>query len=288
MARIRTIKPEFFRHEELQDIELANPGKYAMLVFAGIWGHCDSKGRFEYRPRQLKLDILPFIPFDMSETIQILCDAGMIVLYSVDEKRYGFIPTFEKHQRLSGKEANEGEKYPGIEKANEEQQVKQRGSNGEATGKFQNFTNVQEGKGREGNRNMEEEGECRGETKKPDDNAELDVSRTAVASRGVKPRASAMKANFELPESWRDWCKTYRPELNPDAVADEFRDYWLGNGKRMIDWQATWRNWVRRQAPPKSSTQAKPRNSGNAGAVTEALERFRHRATIIEGECYDA
>lgn len=45
MARIRTIKPEFFRHEGLQDLEQANPGAYAMLVFAALWGHCDKHGR---------------------------------------------------------------------------------------------------------------------------------------------------------------------------------------------------------------------------------------------------
>jgi hypothetical protein len=60
MARIRTVKPDFFRHEALQDLELANPGMYPMMVFQALWGHCDSKGRFEWKPRMLKLDILRF------------------------------------------------------------------------------------------------------------------------------------------------------------------------------------------------------------------------------------
>ena len=143
MARIRSIKPDFFRHEALQDAEIANPGKYPMMVFAGLWGHCDSKGRFEWRPRQLKLDILPFLPFDMAETLEILAKSGMVNRYEVDGNSYGEIPTFEKHQRLSGKEVTEGEKHPE--------------PNGEATGK-QSGSNrdeqeSQEGKGREGNRN---------------------------------------------------------------------------------------------------------------------------------------
>ena len=112
MARIRSIKPDFFRHEVLQDLEITNPGSYPMMVFAGLWGHCDSKGRFEWRPRQLKLDILPFLPFDMTATLEILERAGMVNRYSVEGKEYGEIPTFEKHQRLSGKEATEGEKHP--------------------------------------------------------------------------------------------------------------------------------------------------------------------------------
>ena len=84
MARIRSVKPEFFRHEGLQDLEVAHPGKYPMLVFEGLWCHCDSKGRFEWRPRQLKLDILPFLPFDMTATLAILEESGMAVGDDVD------------------------------------------------------------------------------------------------------------------------------------------------------------------------------------------------------------
>lgn len=139
MARIRTIKPEFFRHEALQDLEIANPGMYPMMVFEALWGHCDSKGRFEWKPRTLKLDILPFLPFDMAETLAILEKAGMLHRYTVDGKEYGLIDTFEKHQRLSGKELTEGEKFPSpINKTT----VKQWGSAGE-------IPESQEGKGRE-------------------------------------------------------------------------------------------------------------------------------------------
>ncbi len=140
MARIRTIKPEFFRHEALQDLEIAHPGKYPMMVFAGLWGHCDSKGRFEWKPRMLKLDILPFLSFDMNETLGILEKSGMLHRYTVNGKEYGEVATFEKHQRLSGKELTEGEKFPSSQA---EMPGKHRGSVGE-------IPESQEGKGREG------------------------------------------------------------------------------------------------------------------------------------------
>ena len=144
MARIRTVKPDFFRHELLQDLELTYPGKYPMLVFEGLWGHCDKAGRFEWRPRHLKLDILPFLPFDMAETLDILAKSGMVRRYTVDGKEYGEIPSFTEHQRIGGKEAQEPEKHPG---PTSEAPRKKRGSNGEALGKQQG---LQEGKGREG------------------------------------------------------------------------------------------------------------------------------------------
>lgn len=146
MARIRTIKPSFFRHEGLQDLEISNPGKYPMMVFAGLWGHCDKAGRFEWKPRTLKLDILPFLPFDMEETLLILVDAGMVIRYSVNGKEYGMIESFPEHQRIGGKESQEPEKFPA---PTGEKNEKKQGSNREATVKQ---LGLQEGKGMEGNK----------------------------------------------------------------------------------------------------------------------------------------
>src|SRR5690348_5433690 len=112
MARIRTIKPEFFRHELLQDLEKAHPGCYLMLVFSGLFGHCDKAGRFEWRPRTLKLDILPFLDFDLGASLMLLREARLILQYEIEGKLYGFIPTFAEHQRISGKEAQEKARYP--------------------------------------------------------------------------------------------------------------------------------------------------------------------------------
>ncbi len=156
MPRIRTVKPEFFRHEGLQDLEIENPGEYPMFVFEGLWLLCDSQGVFPYQPRQIHLDILPFLPFDMAKTLGVLVNAGFIETYAVDGHTYGLIPTFNKHQRLSGKEAQDGDRYPnppqkGPVYIEEKQQgstvettVKQQGSIGEAVEKDQSFTNVQE------------------------------------------------------------------------------------------------------------------------------------------------
>lgn len=149
MARIRTVKPEFFRHESLQDLEAANPGKYVMLIYAGLWGHCDSKGRFEWRPRQLKLDILPFLTFSMDESLTLIERAGLINRYCVDGKTYGEIPTFEKHQRITGKEASEGEKFP----ANTGETI------GKQSGNNRDIPESQEGNGREEEGKRKEEKE---------------------------------------------------------------------------------------------------------------------------------
>jgi hypothetical protein len=112
MARIRNVKPDFFRHEGLQDLEKANPGKYPMFVFEGLWTKCDRQGVFEWKPRSLKLDILPFLDFCMEETLKILETAGYVQRYVVDGKEYGIIQTFRKHQVISRAEQGNINVFP--------------------------------------------------------------------------------------------------------------------------------------------------------------------------------
>ena len=112
MARIRTIKPEFFRHELLQDLEEKHGKLKPMLVFEGLWTVCDKNGVFEWRPRQLKLDILPFLSFNMEDSLNLLTNNGFIHRYEVDGKTYGIIMTFADHQRITGTEAKAEGKHP--------------------------------------------------------------------------------------------------------------------------------------------------------------------------------
>ena len=58
MARIRTIKPEFFRHEALFEAEQAT-GLPLRVAYAGLFTAADREGRFKWSPRSLKLDCLP-------------------------------------------------------------------------------------------------------------------------------------------------------------------------------------------------------------------------------------
>src|SRR4051812_39113605 len=107
MARIRTVKPEFFRHEKLQEL-----GALSMLIFEGLWTQCDKAGRFAWKPRLLKLDILPFITFDMEKELDKLAESFFVIKYEHEKEFFGVIPTFGDHQRITGKEGLEPPKYP--------------------------------------------------------------------------------------------------------------------------------------------------------------------------------
>ena len=112
MARIRTIKPEFFRNIKLQDLETKNPGQNLMLTFAGLWCIADANGVFVYSPPHIKLDVLPFLDFDVKKTLQILEKNSFIKSFEVESKIYAQVCGFNEHQKINGKEAEGGGRYP--------------------------------------------------------------------------------------------------------------------------------------------------------------------------------
>jgi uncharacterized protein YdaU (DUF1376 family) len=64
----------------------------------------------------------------------------------------------------------------------------------------------------------------------------------------------------EMPDSWIDFCKQERPDLEPRKTFDAFRDYWIaqpGSKGVKADWTATWRNWIRNTRVSPNSQPAK-------------------------------
>jgi hypothetical protein len=104
MGRIRTIKPEFFLHEGLFDLE-EESGLPIRLAFAGLWTQCDREGRFKWRPRRLGAAILPYDNVDFSRVLDVLTEAGMVQSYEVDGQMYGIVPSFLDHQHPNKREA---------------------------------------------------------------------------------------------------------------------------------------------------------------------------------------
>ena len=67
-------------------------------------------------------------------------------------------------------------------------------------------------------------------------------------------KTKRQKLPFEtLPWDWFEVARRLRPELDPFAVFDDFRAYWVspsakGRGLK-TDWSLTWRNWIKRPDP---------------------------------------
>ena len=51
---------------------------------------------------------------------------------------------------------------------------------------------------------------------------------------------------FSISQEMRAWARFKIPQVNIDAEHENFCDYWKAHGKKMADWVATWRVWMRR------------------------------------------
>jgi hypothetical protein len=93
LARIRSLKPQFFKNE---DLAVLSP--WHRLAFGGLWCHADREGRLEDRPKRLKAEIFPYDDLDLDAILWDLHDAGFIVRYVADGQNCIGIPTWKKHQ----------------------------------------------------------------------------------------------------------------------------------------------------------------------------------------------
>ena len=63
-------------------------------------------------------------------------------------------------------------------------------------------------------------------------------------------RGTRLPTDWVPTEEQIQFCKTSREDLDPKSTADSFRDFWIaqpGAKGLKLDWNATWRNWVRTQ-----------------------------------------
>jgi hypothetical protein len=103
MTRMRGVKPDLLRHEGLIDLEAAT-GLPIRLCFIGLLMCADRDGRFQWKPRTLKAEIMPHDQLDFGAVMEALASADFVRLYSVGGKEYGWIPGFRVHQRVNNKE----------------------------------------------------------------------------------------------------------------------------------------------------------------------------------------
>jgi uncharacterized protein YdaU (DUF1376 family) len=82
---------------------------------------------------------------------------------------------------------------------------------------------------------------------------------TPIATKNQEPitnnhiktqRGTRLPKDWICENSWAAWARAERPDLNITKVAESFYDYWIskpGAGGVKLNWEATWRNWVRSQ-----------------------------------------
>lgn len=180
MARIRSIKPEFWTSEQVMQCSLN-----ARLMFIGLWNFCDDAGRHPLSPKQIKALIFPADDISSDEVSRLfdeLSANSLIETYVVDGKDY-FQVTGWRHQKI---DRPQSPKYPGP--------VADHSSNG-IDGKDEG----EEGKGKEGSEPIGSGAEA------PIDFEKLAFERGKAV---LGPSAGGVIAKLK-----RDRCKTWSETL---------------------------------------------------------------------------
>lgn len=100
MARIRTIKPEFFTSSDI--IELT---PLSRLFYVALWCESDREGRLSWNPKTFKLRYFPADKCDIIKMAEELIEAGLIIVYEANGREYAEIPSFQHHQVINNREA---------------------------------------------------------------------------------------------------------------------------------------------------------------------------------------
>lgn len=96
MARIRTIKPDFWTDEKLTECSLS-----ARLLFIGMLNFADDNGNLVASAKKLKMQIFPADNIECQPLLDELITHGILIEYSVSGDKYLNIKGFKKHQVIN-------------------------------------------------------------------------------------------------------------------------------------------------------------------------------------------
>lgn len=236
MARIRTIKPEFWKHEALSELPEATH-----MLAAALLNYADDEGYFNANPALVKAECCPLREPSVSiqGSLSELSRIGYIRIgRGKDGRLYGHIVRFADHQKVNrltpSKIKDLKVDWEGYHGALTEPSLSPHGA-------------LTEPSLLEGNREQGKEGERKG--------CGEGVSNgraTASPNGAATPRGARLSRDWTPTESDREHAKSIGlTDRQIDAAADRFRDYWIakpGQNGVKLDWSATWRNWCRKDA----------------------------------------
>lgn len=107
MARSRNIKPSFFTNETM-----AENDPLGRLLFLGMTTLADYKGDLEWRPKRIKVQVLPYDNCSIESLAKNLERSRFIRFYSDGEKIFVHIENFAKHQNPHKNEKAQGSDIP--------------------------------------------------------------------------------------------------------------------------------------------------------------------------------
>lgn len=192
MARIRTIKPEFFTSEDIVSLS-----PLARLLYIALWCEADKEGRLLWKPRTFKIRYLPADDCDVQALCDELLNSGLVRLYG---DGFAVIPSFARHQHINPRES-----VSVLPDPNEKLTRQPRVPN--ASARDSDAQGGREGKGKEGKTRDALEGFDAFWAIYPKRKAKQDAIKAwSKLSPGVELQASILKAVSEQSQG-EDWRK---------------------------------------------------------------------------------
>ena len=262
MARIRTIKPEFWTAEQIMELS-----PLARLLFIGMWNFCDDRGVHPVAYKTLKAEVFPaddLLSSDVERLVAEIMAQGLLSEFEAEGRRWWFVTGWH-HQVINRPSKS---RYPvpprsaplstaagqdDFEPETPAETSDHGALTNDSTSDHGALTDGREGKGREGSKPP---------TPPParDGDFGMDLDWQPSEHFLTLARQAGVPAD----------------QITPEALA-EFRSYWIGQGKAMSQHQWDHKlltnlkaQRVRSQSPPsRASPRRQPQtlSEGRAAAA---------------------
>jgi hypothetical protein len=240
MARIRTIKPDFWTDEKVVDV-----GPWERLLFIGLWTFADDQGYIDDKARKIKMQVFPgddLTVDDVTTMLERLVEVSLVDRYDGPEGPVLHIRHWERHQRIDRPSAprfKPGDLQIRRALASDPKPIRR--------------ALAPEGKGREGKGSTTGSYVAFGSRGGPGGNEPppADAGRDDGKPKRRSHEGTRCPDNFadSVDHPLTEWARAHAPDVNIRTETERFVDYWIGvPGSRGIkrSWPATWRNWMRK------------------------------------------
>lgn len=255
MARIRTIKPDFWTDESLTECSMS-----ARLLFIGTWNFADDNGNIQRSAKQLKMKIFPADVIDCDPLVSELIAHGLLIEYSVNGEKFLHIKGFSTHQLI-----NRPTKSNIPQPQFNESSLSTHGA--------LNEDSLQEGKGREGKGKEEPTVLVSG---KPPTSAEpISIDRVDCPMQAIADAWNAVAVSMPAVKSVAEW---------PDARKRTVKARWVDKLKlkKYTDRQTGVDYWTRLFARVEESDFLAGRTGGTFTATLDWVMNPTNLSKIIE------
>lgn len=260
MARKRMIDPTLWTNEGLAELSLRQ-----QLLYIGLFSNADDDGRLKAPPATIRM-MLPTVYGGVATDeieIDLLCVMGVmtkLVRYQHDGNDYLAFLNYRDWQQIQHPSKSKlpppvGAHGALIEPSDASPEMPVRthgGLNEESLRSTPQLVKVDQVKSDQ-IRLMSEGG---ADAPPPPAPAPDETTPTKKPPRKTTIAASG----FAPSDEDRAWCARDFPNVDIDAETEAFRDHFRSTGEARADWQATWKNWIRRT----------PQFNGRQGAKSPA------------------